>query len=40
MLLSVKQSIEENLEHIFGWNPEYEYADYYKTSGHAHNSTF
>tara|TARA_R100000231_G_scaffold115692_1_gene86144 strand:- start:304 stop:1194 length:891 start_codon:yes stop_codon:yes gene_type:complete len=36
-VINDQRPIEENLEHIFDWNPKYEYSDYYKTSGHTHN---
>ena len=36
-VINDQRPIEENFEHIFNWNPKYEYSDYYKTSGHTHN---
>jgi hypothetical protein len=35
-VINDQRPIEENLEHIFDWNEEYEYQDYYKTSGNTH----
>jgi len=35
-VINDQRPIEENLEHIFDWNEEYEYEDYYKTSGKTH----